>query len=132
MPLLIPVLSLNLFPAETFALTAEEKGLEIAKEADRRDTGWGDYTATMTMVLYNRHGEKSERFMHTKSLEGKADGDKTTLVFDRPKDVKGTALLTYTHKAGPDDQWLFLPGPPPLARRSLATPARPHGRPCPR
>ncbi|TNF92124.1 MAG: outer membrane lipoprotein-sorting protein [Gammaproteobacteria bacterium] len=106
---ILPFLILSLFLAEAYALTAEEKGLEIAKEADRRDTGWGDYTATMTMVLYNRHGEKSERFMRTKSLEGTADGDKTTLVFDKPKDVKGTALLTFTHKTGPDDQWLFLP-----------------------
>ena len=26
-----------------------------------------------------------------------------------PKDVKGTATLTFTHKVGPDDQWLYLP-----------------------
>jgi outer membrane lipoprotein-sorting protein len=105
----LPLLILSLFQVEAHALTPEEKGLEIAEEADRRDTGWGDYTATMTMVLYNRHGEKSERFMRTKSLEGKDDGDKTILVFDKPKDVDGTALLTYTHKVGSDDQWLYLP-----------------------
>ncbi|MBL4670177.1 MAG: outer membrane lipoprotein-sorting protein, partial [Flavobacteriales bacterium] len=26
-----------------------------------------------------------------------------------PKDVKGTASMTYTHKIGDDDQWLYLP-----------------------
>jgi hypothetical protein len=30
-------------------------------------------------------------------------------IFDAPGDVKGTALLTFTHKDGPDDQWLYLP-----------------------
>ena len=26
-----------------------------------------------------------------------------------PADVKGTALLTFSHKTGNDDQWLYLP-----------------------
>ncbi len=30
-------------------------------------------------------------------------------IFDSPKDVKGTATLTFTHKLDPDDQWLYLP-----------------------
>ena len=30
-------------------------------------------------------------------------------VFDRPRDVKGTAFLVHAHKDGPDDQWLYLP-----------------------
>ena len=36
-------------------------------------------------------------------------GDKSLAVFDRPADIKGTALLTFTHKEGDDDQWLYLP-----------------------
>ena len=94
---------------EAHALTPEEKGLEIAREADRRDTGWGDSTTSMTMTLFNRQGESSIRTMKSSSLEGMDDGDKTIIVFEEPKDVKGTALLTFTHKQGPDDQWLYLP-----------------------
>ena len=37
------------------------------------------------------------------------NGDKLLVIFDRPRDVKGTAFLTYTHRTGPDDQWLYLP-----------------------
>ena len=33
----------------------------------------------------------------------------TFFFFDSPKDVKGTATLTFTHKLDPDDQWLYLP-----------------------
>ena len=95
--------------SEVYALTPEEKGLEIAEEVDRRDTGWDDSTANMTMTLFNKQGESSIRTMKSSSLEGKDDGDKTIIVFDKPRDVKGTALLTFTHKTGSDDQWLYLP-----------------------
>ena len=37
------------------------------------------------------------------------DGDKSLIIFDHPKDVRGTALLTFSHKTGNDDQWLYLP-----------------------
>ncbi len=91
------------------AETPEEKGLAIAQEADRRDTGWGDLQAQMSMLLRNRHGEESLRQMRVKSLEVDDDGDKSLIVFDEPRDVKGTALLTFSHKVKDDDQWLYLP-----------------------
>jgi len=95
--------------APAAAQSAEERGLEIAREADRRDSGFGDQTAELTMVLRNRHGEESTREMRSRTLEQDADGDKSLVIFDRPRDVQGTAFLSYTHKAGPDDQWLYLP-----------------------
>ncbi|MCR4346083.1 MAG: outer membrane lipoprotein-sorting protein [Sulfuricaulis sp.] len=91
------------------AETPEEKGLAIAREADRRDAGFGDLTAHMEMILRNRQGEESVRRLRISTLEVKGDGDKGLSVFDEPADVKGTALLTFTHKVGEDDQWLFLP-----------------------
>ncbi len=96
-------------PAE--AETAEEKGLAIAQEADRRDEGWGDSRADLRMILANRHGQTSERELRISSLEivNPEEGDWSLIVFDRPRDVKGTGLLTYTHIAQPDDQWLYLP-----------------------
>ncbi len=89
--------------------TPEERGLEIAREADARDTGFGDSVAELEMVLQNRHGESSNREMKMKTLEVSGDGDKTLIHFDRPRDVKGTAFLSFTHRVGPDDQWLYLP-----------------------
>lgn len=87
----------------------EQKGLEIAIEADKRETGFGDTTASMTMLLKNRHGEESSRYIRLRTLEVDGDGDKSMSIFDRPRDVKGTAFLSFTHKAGSDDQWLYLP-----------------------
>jgi Outer membrane lipoprotein-sorting protein len=91
------------------AETAEAKGLAIAVETDKRDTGWGDSRAKLVMVLKNSQGQSAKRQMRMSLLEGKADGDKSMIVFDWPKDIDGTALLTWSHKAGDDDQWLFLP-----------------------
>ncbi len=91
------------------AETPQEKGLAIATEADRRDDGFGDFTSHMEMILRNRQGEESTRRLRISTLEVKGDGDKGLSVFDEPADVKGTTLLTFTHKVGEDDQWLFLP-----------------------
>ncbi|MCG8068430.1 MAG: outer membrane lipoprotein-sorting protein [Candidatus Thiodiazotropha taylori] len=109
MKLSLILATLLLTPAVTLAMTAEERGLEIAKEVDSRDTGFHDFKASMTMLLKNRHGEESLRDMRNQTLEVEGDGDKTLVVFDEPRDVKGTALLSFSHKVGDDDQWLYLP-----------------------
>ena len=103
------VVLLALLAAPAFAETPEAKGLAIATEADRRNDGFGDSSATLLMILRNRHGEESKREIRSKTLEMKRDGDKSMIVFDQPKDVAGTALLTYTHKSADDDRWLYLP-----------------------
>ena len=96
-------------PTVLLAQSPEEKGLEIAKEADRRDEGFGDHEQTLIMILRNRHGQETTREIRGKSLEVADDGDKSMVIFDSPKDVEGTALLTHSHKSGDDDQWLYLP-----------------------
>lgn len=90
---------------------AAARGLAIATENDKRDKGWGDARADMKMVLTNASGETSERelrFMMLESPEA-GDGNWSLMTFDRPRDIEGTALLTYTHVKGADDQWLYLP-----------------------
>lgn len=91
----------------TFADPA--KGLEIAKERKARDKGWQDSTAAVSMILKNAEGDESTRVMRMKSLEVTNDGDKGLTIFDEPKDVQGTAFLSYSHIDGADDQWLYLP-----------------------
>jgi len=91
------------------AQTAEERGLEIAKAAEKADIGFNSSTVTLKMTLKNKNGQTSERNLTTRTLELTEDGDKSLIVFNSPKDVKGTSTLTFTHKIGSDDQWLFLP-----------------------
>ncbi|NOQ94485.1 MAG: outer membrane lipoprotein-sorting protein [Methylophaga sp.] len=91
------------------AETAEEKGLAIIVESDNRDKGWQDSSADMLMTLRNKKGRESIREIRVKNLEVEGDGDKGLTVFGQPRDVKGTAFLTYSHALVPDDQWIFLP-----------------------
>jgi hypothetical protein len=86
-----------------------DKGFSISAERKNRDKGWHDTQAKFKMVLFNKRGESSIRMLDMKTLEVHGDGDKSLMIFDEPRDVKGTALLSYSHAIKPDDQWLFLP-----------------------
>jgi outer membrane lipoprotein-sorting protein len=93
----------------SLADTPEEKGLAIVMEFERRDQGFRDLIADMVMILRNRNGQESRREMTNKVLEVKGDGDKSLSIFHTPRDIRGTALLTFSHKKGDDEQWLYLP-----------------------
>ena len=103
--LLMPLLT----HAETPEANATERGMAIAVEADKRDTGFEDFTSNMVMELRNKQGDTSTRTIRLKTLEVTGDGDKSMSIFDKPADVKGTAFLTFSHAIKPDEQWLYLP-----------------------
>ena len=105
----LPAILLCLLPFGLLAATPEEQGLAIAQEADTRDSDYKNYTNDVKMILKNKQGQESIREIRSKILEVDGDGDKSLTIFDRPRDIKGTALLSFTHKEGPDDQWLYLP-----------------------
>lgn len=95
------------FPAHADA--AADQGLAIAREQDRRESGFGDYSVLFSMTLRTADGKEAQREMRMLNLEVDGDGDKSLTIFDAPKDVQGTALLTWSHKVGDDDTWLYLP-----------------------
>ncbi|MFC3093015.1 outer membrane lipoprotein-sorting protein [Alteromonas sediminis] len=85
------------------------KGLEIATERKSRDMGWGDSSAEATMILRNASGQEASRELRMQSFEMLEDGDKALTIFDSPKDVAGTAFLSFSHAREPDEQWIYLP-----------------------
>ena len=85
------------------------RGLEIATKVDEAGAGWVDERVNAMMTLRAANGREIKRAFRTRSLEIAGDGDKTLLIFDTPKDVKGTVFLTHAQKRGNDDQWLYLP-----------------------
>jgi outer membrane lipoprotein-sorting protein len=96
-------------PGSANAESPEEKGLKIALSLDKANEGYASESSTMEMTLVNAHGDKTSRKMKSQILETKDDGDKSRIEFEWPADVKGTRMLTWTHKKDDDDQWLFLP-----------------------
>ncbi|MBX9636124.1 MAG: outer membrane lipoprotein-sorting protein, partial [Nitrosomonas sp.] len=105
--LICGVLLMAAFPA--LAQTDEEKGYAIQAEANRRDNGYIDSMHDAVMTLKNAQGEVSTREFVVKTLEVADDGDKEMGIFHSPADVKGTAVLTFSHGTKPDDQWIYLP-----------------------
>ena len=94
------------------ALADAEKGLAIATEQRDRDTGFGDVEVSGRMVLKNKAGKESVRQFTSRTLEEAAGdaGDKSIIIFTKPRDIRGTAMLTHSNlEPKDDDQWLFLP-----------------------
>jgi hypothetical protein len=99
------------FAAQVDAATADEKGFEIAARSDRSDLGFGDSDVELKMVLRNAAGQESTRSLRIATLEKPDEtvGDKSLVLFDTPRDIEGTALLSHAKILDPDDQWLYLP-----------------------
>lgn len=105
----ILVVIMMFFSIAMFAQSPEARGLEIAKLAEKADEGFQSSIVELEMTLKNKNGQTSQRSLVTRTLELTEDGDKSLITFNSPRDVKGTATLTFTHKLGADDQWLYLP-----------------------
>lgn len=90
-------------------MSAAQAGLAVFTAADQRASGYGDMQVELEMILRNARGDAARRELRIRQLEVPEDGDKLLVVFDTPKPIRGTALLSYGHKHAPDDQWLYLP-----------------------
>lgn len=88
---------------------AVARGEAIARTADARLHGYGDSRATLEMVLTNAAGETAGRVLRVSARENGAAGDQVLMVFATPRDLAGTALLSWNHPQGDDEQWLYLP-----------------------
>jgi hypothetical protein len=61
------------------------------------------------MILVDKSGRQEERRVRNYTKDVEDDESRSLIVFLDPADIKGTALLTWQHKAQEDDQWLYLP-----------------------
>ena len=106
-------LTMILSPALLMAQDTDlaNKGHEISARSDRTDRGFIDSEVDVTMILRNKAGQESSRSMSFVTLEvaDESVGDKSLVVFNTPKDVEGTALLSHAKILDPDNQWLYLP-----------------------
>ena len=106
------LITLAVVLSQVTAFSADDpakKGFDIMQKAEVFNNGFLGESSSMEMILINAHGDKVERKMDSKIKETNGDGDKSIITFKWPADVKGTKMLTWTHKKGNDDQWLYLP-----------------------
>lgn len=91
--------------------TADRRGFAIAARSDRSDRGFGSSEVGLQMILRNAAGQESKRTLKILTLEkpDETEGDKSLVLFNTPRDIEGTALLSHARILDPDDQWLYLP-----------------------
>ena len=91
-------------------------GAETAREIlDRRkalDDGarhWTDRQQRMRFVIVAGSGGERRRELSVYERRYADDEIKSVVFFHAPAEVKGTALLAFTHKGRQGEQWLYLP-----------------------
>ncbi len=107
------------------AKSADVLGREIVQEASDRDNGFIDMTSEVTMLLKQADGSQNTRYLRVKTLEVKSDGEKRLFSFNKPRDIKGTTVLSHGHIQGRDDQWIYLPAFKRVKRISSANKSSP-------
>ena len=107
----LSLLAALLLGASGAVFAAEDKGFDIAARSDRTDLGFSDSEVDLQMILRNAAGQESKRSLRIATLEklDESVGDKSLVVFDTPRDIEGTALLSHAKILDADDQWLYLP-----------------------
>lgn len=115
------------FADRVLAAGAESRGFDIAARSDRSDVGFGDSEVELTMVLRNAAGQETRRSLKILTLEKPDEtvGDKSLVVFETPRDIEGTALLSHARILEPDNQWLYLPALKRVKRISSANKSGP-------
>lgn len=105
----VTMLTIALSSSLQAAPDAAKKGREIAEKVRDHNDGFVGEQSQMKMILISATGQEIVREMEGKIQERDDDGDRSLMEFHNPKDVKGTKMLTWSHKKGDDDQWLYLP-----------------------
>ena len=85
------------------------RGLALFQAADARQSGYGDLTVDVQMVLRNAAGGRADRLLELRQIEVAGAGDRSLVVFETPKAIQGTGLLSHGQAHREDDQWLYLP-----------------------
>ncbi|MEM9388289.1 MAG: outer membrane lipoprotein-sorting protein [Pseudomonadota bacterium] len=104
-----------------------ERGFALAARVDRSDRGFGSSRVSAKMILRNAAGQETSRQLAFRTLERETEevGDKSLVIFETPRDVEGTALLSHAKILDPDDQWLYLPALKRVKRISSANKSGP-------
>lgn len=87
---------------------AISEGEMVAKKADKQLRHYVDSLVELTMELTAPSGQTATRSVRVQSLEAD-DGEYTLMIFDTPRDVAGTSMLTHNYRDRDHHQWIYLP-----------------------
>lgn len=85
------------------------RGQTVAEAEYAASHGYVDLDVELEMTLRSTSGKNAVRKLRLRQMETAGNQVKTLVVFDLPKAIADTALLTWSNRDSDDDQWLFLP-----------------------
>jgi len=85
------------------------RGQAVAEAEYAASHGYVDLDVELEMELRSTNGKTAVRKLRLRQMETADNQVKTLVVFDLPKAIADTALLTWSNRDSDDDQWLFLP-----------------------
>lgn len=92
-----------------FAVHADELTARQIIELQKERHAVKSYTAEIVMLLVDRRGNKKQRLIRRYGKKFENGLNRAIIVFKEPKDIAGTALLTWELEGGKEKQWLYLP-----------------------
>lgn len=106
------VIASGAFVVQLLALSpalAQDKGLDVATKVDQAWSGYKGEESEVEFELLDAQGNKVIRGMRGKVREKGTATEEAVWTIAWPADLKGTRLLTWSHRTSDDDQWLYLP-----------------------
>ena len=97
------------FNSSVNASPSQDRGLQLAIEVDRRDSGFDNIVSTGTIKNTSSSGAVNYRSFSMTTAEIEGYPDRRLIVINKPASLKGTVFLTHSHINRPDDTWLLLP-----------------------
>lgn len=85
------------------------QGDALIDAVDQHEDGYQNLRSGVTMILENAKGKRRQRHLDVYTLELTPLGDRRKFIFNRPADIKGTAILVHSNVVESDDYWIYLP-----------------------
>jgi len=117
---LIVTLMILSFLAPVGAFAEEMTGRRIMDMAKQRHEIKND-TANVVMLIIGKKSNRKERLLKRYIKKFENGLTRSLIVFREPKDIEGTALLTWEIEGGQSKQWLYLPGEKKIQRLAASS-----------
>ena len=107
--LLTAVLPVLIWSSAVIAADTAREILDRQKRLDDTERHWNDRYQRLKMHIVLAGGKTLERELDVYERRYANDEQKAIVFLRAPAEIKGTALLAFTHRAKAAEQWLYLP-----------------------
>lgn len=107
--LFLPIIFMFSLLASVAFAAVDDTDAILKKAFAKSMFGTSQGTATINMTITNPEGQKKERVLLFKALNGAENQLQYLIKFDKPAELKGTAFLVKERKGQLPDQYVYIP-----------------------